>query len=100
MYQVSSSTVFFFVVHAHTYIFIINVLVEVFFGVYITLTMMMFVGSQSSISLPSFMFISAAVSEIRESNRKKKKEEENEMGTCIYTFPGHIISFLLPISTH
>ena len=32
--------------------------------VYIILTMMMFVGSQSFISLLSFMFVSAAVSEI------------------------------------
>ena len=39
--------------------------------------MPMFVGSQSFISLPSFMFVSAAVSEIRESNRKKKKEKKN-----------------------
>ena len=37
--------------------------------------MPMFVGSQSFISLPSFMFVSAVVSEIRES--KEKKEEKN-----------------------
>ena len=42
----------------------------------------MFVGSQSFISLPSFMFFSAAVSEIRElnQNKKEKKEENSEIG--------------------
>ena len=37
--------------------------------------MPMFVGSQGFISLPSFMFVSAVVSEIRE--LKKEKEKEN-----------------------
>ena len=37
--------------------------------------MPMFVASQSFISLPSFMFVSAVVSEIRE--LKKEKEEKN-----------------------
>ena len=37
-------------------------------------TTIMFLGSQSFISLPSVMFVSAAVSEICESNRKKKFE--------------------------
>ena len=42
--------------------------------------MTLFVGSQSFISLPSFMFVSAAVSEIRESsqNKREKKEEEKK----------------------
>ena len=39
--------------------------------------MPMFVGSQSFISLPSFMFVSAMVSEIREL-KKKEKEKEKE----------------------
>ena len=39
------------------------------------LTMMMFVGSQSFISLPSFMFVSAAVSEISKWNQNKKEKE-------------------------
>ena len=39
------------------------------------LYMPMFVGSQSFISLPSFMFVSAVVSEIRE--LKEKEEEKN-----------------------
>ena len=39
----------------------------------------MFVGSQSFISLPSLMFVSAVVSEIRElKNEKKRKEEEED----------------------
>ena len=35
--------------------------------------MPMFVGSQSFISVPSFMFFSAVVSEIRELKKEKKK---------------------------
>ena len=38
--------------------------------------MPMFVGSQSFISLPSFMFVSAVVSEIHELKEKEKKEEK------------------------
>ena len=37
--------------------------------------MPMFVGSQSFISLPSFMFVSAVVSELKE--KEQKKEEKN-----------------------
>ena len=36
--------------------------------------MPMFVGSQSFISLPSFMFVSAVVSEIRELKKKEKEK--------------------------
>ena len=51
-----------------------------------------FVGSQSYISPPSFMFVSAAVSEIRELNQNKKKEENSEIGYFQFnTFPEHII---------
>ena len=56
--------------------------------------MPMFVGSQSFISLPSFMFVSAVVSEIRELKEKKKKEKENNSEIDHFqfnTFPGHII---------
>ena len=64
MYQVLSFTVFSFVSYIHT---IKNVLAEIGcskkYNV-IILTMTMFVTSQSFISLPSFMFVSAAVSEI------------------------------------
>ena len=54
----------------------------------------MFVGSQSFISLPSFMFVSAVVSEIREL-KEKKKEKKNNYSEIDYfqfnTFPGHLI---------
>ena len=59
--------------------------------------MPMFVGSQSFISLPSFMFVSAVVSEIRELKEKKeeKKEEKKNNSEIDYfqfnTFPGHLI---------
>ena len=56
--------------------------------------MPMFVGSQSFISLPSFMFVSAVVSEICESKEKerRKKEKNSEIDYFQFnTFPGHII---------
>ena len=55
--------------------------------------MPMFVGSQSFISLPSFMFVSAVVSEIRELKEKKEKKKKNsEIDYFQFnTFPGHII---------
>ena len=57
--------------------------------------MPMFVGSQSFISLPSFMFVSAVVSEICESKEKEKKKEKKKNSEIDYfqfnTFPGHII---------
>ena len=55
--------------------------------------MPMFVGSQSFISLPSFMFVSAVVSEICESKEKEKKKKKNsEIDYFQFnTFPGHII---------
>ena len=55
--------------------------------------MPMFVESQSFISLPSFMFVSAVVSEIRELKKKKEKEKKNsEIDYFQFnTFPGHII---------
>ena len=40
--------------------------------------MPMFVGSQSFISLPSFMFVSAVVSEICKSKEKKEKEKKKK----------------------
>ena len=49
--------------------------------------MTMFVGSQSFISLPSFMFVSTPVSGIREWRQKKQKNSEIEFNT----FPGHIV---------
>ena len=53
--------------------------------------MPMFVGSQSFISLPSFMFVSAVVSEIRELKEKEKKEKIIILKLQFNTFPGHII---------
>ena len=60
----------------------------------------------SSLYIPSFMFVSAVVSEIRELNqnkkeKKKKKENKNsEIGYFqLITFPGHIISHLLTRGT-
>ena len=56
--------------------------------------MPMFVGSQSFISLPSFMFVSAVVSEIRESKEKEKKKKKKNSEIDYFqfnTFPGHII---------
>ena len=64
--------------------------------------MPMFVGLQSFISLPSFMFVSAVVSEICESKEKKEKEKKKEKKKKkkknseidyfqFNTFPGHII---------
>ena len=56
----------------------------------------MFFGSQSFISLPSFMFVSAVVSEIRELKKKEKEKKEKKKNSEIdyfqfNTFPGHII---------
>ena len=54
--------------------------------------MPMFVGSQNFISLPSFMFVSAVVSEIRELKEKKKKKKNSEIDYFQFnTFPGHLI---------
>ena len=55
--------------------------------------MPMFGGSRSFISLPSFMFVSAVVSEICESKEKEKEKKKNsEIDYFQFnTFPGHII---------
>ena len=53
--------------------------------------MPMFVGSQSFISLPSFMFVSAVVSEIRELKDKEEKKNSEMDYSQFNTFPGHII---------
>ena len=54
--------------------------------------MMMFVTSQSFISLPSFMFVSAAVSEIHYLNENKKEKKNNLQNGYFQftTFPRHI----------
>ena len=56
--------------------------------------MPMFVGSQSFISLPSFMLVSAMVSEIRELKEKKKEKKKKNSEIDYFqfnTFPGHLI---------
>ena len=54
--------------------------------------MPMYVGSQSFISLPSFMFVSAVVSEIRELKEKEKEKKNSEIDYFQFnTFPGHLI---------
>ena len=53
--------------------------------------MPMFVESQSFISLPSFMFVSAVVSEIRELKEKKEKKNSEIDYFQFNTFPGHLI---------
>ena len=54
--------------------------------------MPMFVGSQSFISLPSFMFVSAVVREIHELKEKKEKKNNSKIDYFQFnTFPGHLI---------
>ena len=54
--------------------------------------MTLFVGSQSYISPLCFMFVSAAVSDIRELNQNKKEKNYSEIGYFQFnTFPGHTI---------
>ena len=70
--QVLSSTVFFFCqLHAHTCP-LYNVLLEVVGCCFprndILLILTLFIGSQNLISLPSFMFVNAVISEIRNLN--------------------------------
>ena len=104
MYQVLSSTVFFFVSYMHVHVPFIMYCLRLFvvFQVMNCLHMTLFVGSQSFISLPSFMFVSAAVSEIRKLNQNKRK---SEIGYFQFsTFPGNTIflnqRYLLSTCTH
>ena len=64
---------------------------RLFVVVFQEINMPMFVGSQSFISLPSFMFVSTCtmVSEICESKEKEKNSEIDYFQ--FNTFPGHII---------
>ena len=81
--------------HAHTYICQSKCIGRdcflLFSEKYIILTMSMFVGSRSFISLPSFMFVGAAVSEIRELNRNKEEKNLQSGYFQFNTFPRHII---------
>ena len=80
--QVLPSTVFCFISYMHIHGPLYNVLLQVVCCCFprnnILLNMPMFVGSQSFISLPSFMFVSAVVSEIRELKEKEKKEKKGK----------------------
>ena len=82
MYQVLSSTVFFFVSYMHIHVPFIMYCSRWFVVVlncfYILLNMTLFVWSQSFISLLSFMLVSAPVSEIRELNQNKKEKKNNK----------------------
>ena len=70
MYEVSPSTVFCYMhIHAPFIMYCLRL--------FVVLNMPMFVGSQSFISLPGFMFVSAVVSEIRELKEKKKEKKKN-----------------------
>ena len=54
--------------------------------------MPMFVGSQSFISVPSFMSVSAVVSEIRELKQKEEKEKKKNSEIDYFqsnSFPGY-----------
>ena len=54
------------------------------------LLLTLFVGSQNFISLPTFMFVGAAVSELRESNQNKKEKEKKKNSEIEFkTFPGY-----------
>ena len=83
-------------IHAPFIMYCLRLFVVVFqeIIVYILLNMPMFIGSQSFISLPSFMFVSAVVSEIRELKEKEKKKEKKNSEIDYFqfnTFPGHLI---------
>ena len=58
------------------------------------LNMPMFVGPQSFISLPSFMFVSAVVSEIRESKEKKGKKKKERRRRILKLTISNLTPFL------
>ena len=92
-YQVSFSTVVFFVSYMHVHAPFIMYCLTLFVVVFQEmncLNMTLFVRSQSFISLPSFMFVSAAVSELRESNQNKKKEEEEKKSAISFLAPSWV----------
>ena len=77
MYQVLPSTVFFFVSYVHIHAPFIMQCSRLFVVVFQEINMPMFVGSQSFISPPSSMFVSAVVSEIRKLKKEKKKKKNS-----------------------
>ena len=93
MYQVLSFTVFSFVSYIPVHMPLRMYWPRLFFVVFQEiqcLTMTMFVTSQSFISLPSFMFVSAAVSEIHDLNQNKKEKKFENGNFQFTTFPRHI----------
>ena len=89
MYQVSPSTVFFFIsymrIHAPFIMYCLRLFVVVFQEINClhTFKHAYVRRSQSFISLPSFMFVSAVVSEIRELKKKEKEEEKKNSEIAI-----------------
>ena len=77
-------------VHAPFIMYCLRLFVVVFCCCFPINKLPMFVGSQSFISLPSFMFVSAVVSEIHELKKEKKKNSEMDYFQ-FNTFPGHLI---------
>ena len=91
MCPVSSSTVSFFFSYMHIYTCpLYNVLLEVVCCCFPRNELFKLVGS---ICLPSFMIVTATVSEVCELNQNKKKKEKNSKLDYFQfkTFPGHII---------
>ena len=82
MYQVSSSTVFFFVSYMHIHVPFITYCSRLFVVVFQDMNCLQTFKHDvrrftEYISPPSFMFVSAVVSEIHELNQDMKKKEKN-----------------------
>ena len=87
MYQVLSFTVFSFVSYMHIHMPLIMYWLRLFFVVFQEIQFLHNFNHDdvcSFISLPSFMFVSTAVSEIHDLNQNKKKNFENNLPP----FPG------------
>ena len=82
-------------IHAPFIMYCSRIFVVVFQEIYILLNMSMFVGSQSFISLPSFMFVSALVSEIRELKKEKEKKNSDIDYFQSNTFHIYVTHFLI-----
>ena len=88
MYQVSPSTVFFFISYMHLHApFIMYCLRFVVVFQEINCLHTFKHAYVRRVSLPSFMFVNAVVSEICELKKEKEKENNNQFNT----FPGHLI---------
>ena len=103
MYQVLFHSVFLCQLHAHTYA-IKNVLAETVFVVFQEIQCLHNfnhddvhqVTELTYISLPSFMLVRVAVSEIHDLNQNKKKEEKN-FEKAIYHFSQKLTHFLMRV---